>query len=110
MADALTRFIQRLHDAFREGDARADEKHDELANVQLLQRQYQAIGAGDFATALGLMADDIEMEIVGPPDLPMSGCWKGLPDVSAALARNFSLVTDQQPEIQSLTAQGDTVV
>jgi ketosteroid isomerase-like protein len=109
-ANPALQFIDRVQEAFLEGDPDVTTKSMEADNVRCLQRQYQAIVAGDFAAALDLFTDDVELEIVGPPEMPFAGMWRGREAVGAALRRNFSLVADQQPEIHSVTAQGDTVV
>lgn len=56
------------------------------------------------------MADEIEMELHGPKNLPINGSWHGLAEVVAAMQRNFGLLAEQQAEILSVVAQGDTVV
>ncbi|MDB5312484.1 MAG: SnoaL-like domain protein [Gemmataceae bacterium] len=106
----VTRFLGEFHEKFREGDPHADHKRAEMDNVGALRRQYEAVVAGDFATALGLMAADVELDIVGPPCFPFAGRWRGRDEVGRALGRNVALVADQEPEVVSLTAQGDTVV
>jgi len=109
MSDVL-RFIDDLHGAFRAGDPSVDAKETEHANVRLLQEQYRAIARGDFDAAVALYADDVELEILGPPRNLFVGHWKGRQEVAAALRRNFALVSEQRPEIRALAAQGDTVV
>ena len=104
------RFVDRVELAFHEGDPLAHAKATEAENVGLLKRQYQAIAAGDFAGALAVLADNAELEIVGPAELPFVGRWRGRDEIGAALSRNFSLLADQEPEIQALVAQGDSIV
>lgn len=106
----VSHFIDSLRDAFREGDPQSDTKQAEFGNVCLIQRQYEAIARGDFAAAVAFFSDDIEMEIVGPPELPFLRHASGRAAVSEAMRHNFAQLTDQQPEIDSVTAQGDTVV
>jgi ketosteroid isomerase-like protein len=109
-ATPLNAFLEQLDQAFLDGDPQAPAKQAEAENVRTLRQQYEAIAAGDFAAAINLLAEDVELEIVGPPDFPFAGRWRGREDVRAALTRNFALVAQQQPRIDSLTAQGDTVV
>lgn len=106
----IGRFITQLEDAFRDGDPLSAEKEAEAANLTLLREQYEAIGAGNFGKALQILADDIEMEIVCPPDFSFAGRWKGRADVTEAIGRNFAQVADQRPEVEQVIAQGDTVV
>jgi len=103
-------FIKDLGPAFEAGDRTVANKQEEAANVRSVQGQYEAIIRGDFAAFAGTLAEDVEMEIVGPPSVPFVGRWHGREEVVAAVQRNFSWLEDQQPEVQSVVAQGDTVV
>lgn len=58
----------------------------------------------------GVLADEITLEIVGSPDTPMAGSTQGRQQVIEPLENNFAQVEEQQPEIQSVVAQGNTVV
>jgi ketosteroid isomerase-like protein len=107
---SFERFIDRLHEAFLDGDEAAAAKAAEARNVVRLQEQYRAIARGDFPLALAQMADGVEMELRGPEDVPVNGCWRGLEEVATAMRRNFAALQEQQAEILSLVAQGDTVV
>jgi ketosteroid isomerase-like protein len=104
------RFIERLNEAFLAGDEHHAAKLTESSNVQRLQEQYRAIARGDFGTLLDILAEDMEMELLGPADLPINGRWHGIAEVAAAVQRNFSVLDEQQAEILSVVAQGDTVV
>jgi ketosteroid isomerase-like protein len=107
---AMAAFVEQMTPAFRAGDPGVAAKRVEAENVRLLQEQYRAVGRQDFAAALDFCADDIDLEILGPPDLPFAGCWRGRAEVATALAKNFALLADQRLEVQHLVAQGDTVV
>jgi uncharacterized protein len=108
--NAAVAFIDDLRRAFEEGDPGASAKHVERTNVDVLREQYRAIARGDFAAAVGLFADDVELEILGPQGHPFVGRWNGRDQVAEAMRRNFSMVADQRPEIRTLAAQGDTLV
>ena len=108
--NAITKFIDSLRTAFEAGDDQAVHKDIESRNVTELQGHYQAIARGDFAAVLALFADDIEFEIIGPPAIPFVGRWRGKEQVAQAIKNNFALVENQQPEVQELVAQGDTVI
>ena len=110
MNPVVSQFIERLDHAFHEGDPRATEKTAENDNVKSLQEQYRALVRGDVASFAASLTDDVELDIIGGPDLPFAGRWKGRGEVLKAVARNFSLLEDQQPEVESVVAQGDTVV
>jgi hypothetical protein len=108
--EVVKRFLEQLQPAFREGDANAAAKTVEIDNIRQLEEQYRAIVRGDYAGVVAMMAEDIDLEIIGPPSVPLAGRWQGRERVAEALARNFGMVEDQQPVLQSVTAQGDTVV
>ncbi len=107
---AMAKFIDKLPQAFHEGDKSAPAKSAEAENVRLLQKQYSAVAEYDFKTALTFFDKDVELEIHCPPEIPFSGHWKGLDQVAKAMAANFGMVADQHPHIEQLVAQGDTVV
>lgn len=108
--ESLASFIDRIDHAFREGDAEVHGKRAEEENVRLLQEQYRALARGDFDAAIGLYDDDVELEITGPPAIPFLGRWRGRDDVADAVRQNFGMVEDQQPEIHSVVAQGDSII
>jgi hypothetical protein len=107
---AMAAFVEQMTPAFRAGDPGAAAKHAEAENVRLLRDIYRAVARQDFQAVLNSLADDIELEILGPPELPFAGCWRGRAEVATALAKNFAHLEDQRPEIQHLIAQGDTIV
>lgn len=104
------RFIDRLHEAFLDEDATSAEKAAEARNVARLTEQYRAIARGDFPLALSQLADDIEFELRGPEDVPINGHWRGLAEVTAAIQSNFGALAEQEAEVHSVVAQGDSVV
>ncbi|MBV9772591.1 MAG: nuclear transport factor 2 family protein [Gemmatimonadetes bacterium] len=105
------RFIQDIHLAFLDGDPVAVAKQAEAENVRRLQEQYSALVRGEFGGPLAeLMDEEVEMEIVGAPGAPFTGTWRGREEVLEAVRRNFAMIEDQDPEIQAVVAQGDTVV
>jgi ketosteroid isomerase-like protein len=108
--NVMVAFINRLPEAFHEGDAGATAKDVESENVRLLQSVYQAIARGDIQAFMEMLAEDIDLEIVGPLTVPFLGSWHGRRQVTEAVRTNFAMVQDQQPELQSVVAQGDTVV
>jgi len=104
------RYIHRLGEAFAEDDPAVAAKAEEEANVRRLQAQIQALAQGDVAAFRDSVTDDIEFEVVGPPDVPFLGRWRGRDEVARAVAHNFSLLEQQQSEVQSVVAQGAVVV
>lgn len=104
-----SRFIDQLESAFRDGDPKSQAKDNEARNVRALIEQYQAIARGDFTAAIGTWHDEIEFEMIGPSGSFMSGCSRGKNEVAAAVARNFAALEDQEAEVVSLVAQGDSI-
>jgi ketosteroid isomerase-like protein len=107
---AMAAFVEQLLPAFRAGDPGVAAKRAEAENVRLLRDIYNAVTRQDFQAALGYLTDDIELEIIGPPELPFAGHWRGRAEVATALAKNFAHLEDQRAEVHHLVAQGDTVV
>ena len=107
---SVTNFLEKLESAFHEGDADAHAKRTEADNVRRLQDQYRAIIDGDLAAVLDGMADDIELEMIGHPEAPLTGRWQGKNAVADAMRMNYGLLADQHAELLGLVAQGDTVV
>jgi ketosteroid isomerase-like protein len=105
-----SRFIDQLESAFHAGDPESSRKSCETNNVKRLVEQYQAIARGDFQAAIDVWDDEIDFEMIGPPDLFLSGRWRGKQQAAEAVARNFAALEDQEAEVQTVVAQGDTIV
>ena len=103
-------FVAGIRSAFRAGDPEVDRKTVEAGNVRCLEEQYAAIVRGDFDAVVEFMTDDVELQIVGPAGAAFAGQWRGMKEVAEALRNNFSQLDELRPELQSVTAQGDTVV
>jgi uncharacterized protein len=73
----------------------------------LLQEVYSAIIQGDFDAFGRSIADDVELNISGFG--PLDGTWRGRSAVVEATRKNFGLVDAQQPEVETMIAQGDSV-
>lgn len=106
----VERIIGRLQSCFHEGDPAADSKTLEKSCLDALVGNYRAIGASDFVGAIASLHGDVEMEIYGPPGTPFVGSWKGFKAVAKAMQTNFGLVELEEVEIESVAAQGDSVV
>jgi ketosteroid isomerase-like protein len=107
---SFQQFLQQLDHAFLADDPDATQKSAEAANVKRLQEMYQAIARGDYDALGGFYADDVVMEIMGPPELPISGRVQGRQAATEAVRRNFGFFEDQRPTILDVVAQGDAVV
>jgi ketosteroid isomerase-like protein len=73
----------------------------------VLHAAYDAIIQGDFDTFGESVAEDVELNILGFG--PMSGTWRGRGEVIAATRRNFAQVDGQQPVIEGMITQGDSI-
>ncbi|HEX8174974.1 MAG TPA: nuclear transport factor 2 family protein [Pyrinomonadaceae bacterium] len=103
-------FISTVQAAFREGDDNVANKLEEAANVRRVEEVFRLIARKDFKALDDILADDVTLEIVGSPSTPMAGLTQGRQQVIETLENNFAQVEEQQPEIQSVVAQGNTVV
>jgi ketosteroid isomerase-like protein len=103
-------FIDTLFEAFHEGDANVASKSEEESNVRRVEEVYRVIARDDFAALGEILADDVVLEIIGPPTSPMTGLHQGRQQVVEVTRNNFAQLEAQRPEIQSVVAQGDTVI
>ena len=111
MSDPTFRtYTATLEDYFRDGDLKAHEKADEASNVRLIQELMLAIGRNDPAALGELLTDDVELDIRTSADLPFIRSAKGKGAFLEAVWKNFGELQDQQPNITSVIAQGDTVI
>jgi ketosteroid isomerase-like protein len=81
--------------------------HDDSNSQTVLHRAYDAIIQGDFNLFGESLTDDVELRICGFG--PMDGAWRGRDEVVAATRRNFALVADQKPEVESMLSQRDSI-
>ena len=86
------------------GSAAADVKSEPQT---VLHASFDAIIRGDFEAFGESVTDDVELNICGFG--PLDGGWRGRAEVVAATRRNFGMLADQKPEIESTIAQGDHV-
>ncbi|HEX8399886.1 MAG TPA: nuclear transport factor 2 family protein [Pyrinomonadaceae bacterium] len=105
-----SQFIDNLQTAFHEGDKNVANKLEEAENVRRVEEAFRLIARKDFKALDGIFADEITFEIVGSPDTPMAGVTQGCRQVIETLENNFAQIEEQQPEIHSVVAQGNTVV
>lgn len=104
------RFIDGLHAAFRAGDAGVDQKLEEAQNVRHVEDILRILVRKDFAALNHVFADDVVLEIIGATGNPMAGETRGCQQVIEATRNNFALLEDQRVQVESVVAQGDTVV
>jgi ketosteroid isomerase-like protein len=103
-------FFDDVASAFADGDAHVAQKLIESDHVRCVQLIYHAVARGAFDEMLQLTTDDFTLEIFGPEDSPLVGTWRGRAEVLAAVNRNFAHFAEQTPHVQTVVAQGDTVV
>jgi uncharacterized protein len=73
----------------------------------VLHAAFDAIVQGDYDAFGEAVTDDVELSVSGFGAL--DGSWRGRAEVVAATRRNFALLGEQKPEIESIIAQGDSV-
>lgn len=103
-------FLERLMDAYRAGDPRATENSPGTGMVLSIQAIYTAIAMQNYMAIGELIAPEFQLEIIGPPEIPIVGCWKGRDEAIAAITRNFGLLEDQFPRILGVVAQESAVL
>lgn len=103
-------FFDDIAAAFTAGDPLVGQKQVEAEHVRCVQLLYHAIVRSAFTEMLQLTTNDFVLEIVGPAASCVVGRWQGHAEVLAALQRNFSHFTEQTPQVETVVAQGDTVV
>lgn len=80
-------------------------------NVKLVQEAYAAISAADVPTVLGMLAEDVEIEFPGPPEIPFAGHYRGhdgFGQFATALGTSIDWES-RQLEPQEFIAQDDQV-
>jgi ketosteroid isomerase-like protein len=106
----MNSFIDSMTDHFRAADPVLDAKGYESDRFRALQEHYRALVAGDIDRFVSYLCDDVEFEIIGPTFVPFVGKWRGKNEVVQAILNNFSMVEQQEPQVQSVVAQGDQIV
>ncbi|MBL8798419.1 MAG: nuclear transport factor 2 family protein [Planctomycetia bacterium] len=101
---------EQVYRCFLQDDPEAEAKHQETANVRLVQQLYAAILRGDYHTVVEHLGEDIEWQILGPAELPFCGTVRGKRDAASALRRNFSGYQHIGAEVRDVVAQGRQVV
>jgi ketosteroid isomerase-like protein len=81
--------------------------HDIKDPQTVLHAAFDAVIHGDYDAFGEWITDDAELSICGFS--VMDGTWRGRAEVVAASRRNFGLLGNQKPEIESMICQGDRV-
>jgi ketosteroid isomerase-like protein len=73
----------------------------------VLHAAYDAIIRGDFDAFGESVTDDVELNICGFGAI--DGNWRGRSAVVAAARKNFAQIENQQPEIEAMISQGESI-
>lgn len=106
----LQNFANSLDNLFRHGDSNAYMKQQEASNIRLIEDAMLAIGRNDMVALKELIADNVQLDIKTSADLPFIRAASGKEKFLDAVKHNFSEISDQQPRIEAVIAQGDTVI
>jgi ketosteroid isomerase-like protein len=82
----------------------------ERLHVHSVEQQVDALARGDVASVLARSHPDIQLDIVVPPEFDWIRSASGTEAVRRAIEHNFGAVTEQQPELQGIAAQGESVI
>lgn len=99
-----------LGPAFAAGDAAAEARAQERANVERIGRMVHAIAEGRFDELREMLDPDVTYEMVTPARVPWRRYASGADEVTRAIAENFATVCEQRTQPLSLVSQGDTVM
>lgn len=99
-----------LRHHFEAGDPDSPNKIQEQTHVDALSRLFAAIVSADYDAYAAELAEDVQLELLVPPEFPFVRRAASRQEAVALATHNFGALVDQVPEIVSLTAQGDTVV
>src|ERR1700733_7331621 len=80
---------------------------DVRAPQTVLHAAFDAIIQGNFEAFGESVTDDVQLNIRGFGAL--DGTWRGRDTVVAATRRNFALITEQKPEIESMLSDGERI-
>lgn len=103
-------FLDQLVALHRAGDSTATEDAVSTQMVRTICNVYLRLMQGDYVGATDQMTDDFSLEILGPPEIPMTGNWRGKETVAIALEKNFSQLEQQNPQVLGVTSHADAVL
>ena len=82
----------------------------EQTNTDVVRQVYEAFDRGDIPAMLGMLTDDVEFTMQGPPVIPWAGTHRereGVTEFFSLLGENLEF---ERFEPREFVAQGDTVV
>jgi uncharacterized protein len=106
----VTNFVRGLTRAFAADDPVVANKHLERAHVEVVTRMFENLARGDLDAFVADAADDVELEIRAPAEFPFIRRAVGRLAFRDAVAHNFGTLTDPDPSVLSMIAQGNCVV
>jgi uncharacterized protein len=101
---------QTYEGAFAKGDPDVQRKLLETRNVAAVKAMVEAVARDDYDALSRVLADDVRLQILAPPDVPFIRNAEGAPAFLDAVRRNFAMLEDQRPVLLSVVAQGEAVV
>ena len=102
-------FASQVSTVFQRDDPGAAGKVNALANLHVIERMYEAFLERDLEALLEGMDENVEWQITGPAQVPFVGACRGRREVAVALQKGFAAVSDQDPEVEAVQAEGDAV-
>lgn len=103
-------FLDQVMDVYRAGAPGANEDSPGMRMVRSIQQTYTAIALQDYPAIANHIAPDFTLEIIGPAEIPVVGCWSGRDEALAAIGRNFGMFENQTPRILGVVAQESAVL
>jgi hypothetical protein len=101
---------QTYEGAFADADPDASKKTLEQHNVASVKAMVEAVARDDYDALSRVVADDVKLQILAPPDVPFIRTAEGASAFLEAVRRNFAMLEDQNPVLLSIVAQGEAVV
>ena len=77
---------------------------------ELVRRVCEAIGRGDVAALLPLLADNVTWKVPGPPAIPYAGLRHGPGEVERLLHERDEIVVYERFEVGSIVTEGNRAV
>jgi ketosteroid isomerase-like protein len=99
-----------LNRLYAAGDPQAEARRSEKEHVDTVTRFFDAVISSDLDAACAMLTDDVDVVLFSPPEFPLVRRASGPEEVRGLVTHNFSALANQQPEIQTITAQGDTLL
>jgi uncharacterized protein len=82
----------------------------EQTNADVVRQVYEAFGSGDIPAMLGMLTDDVEFTMQGPPVLPYAGTHRGREGIAEFASLLGETLEFERFGPREFVAQGDTVV